>query len=148
MKIKTSFTLSKDLIEEIDKLLGRKGNRSTLVEQALRNYLAAQKGQNADPNTLNKADDNVNAQPIERVVQEVVQSHFEIEPEIDEIVWFKSRSNREIRLLEINQDTFPTGNVLVFPFAPSPPEVPLPVFSLIRNSKCDVFQSSIYNFQS
>ncbi len=72
MKIKTSFTLSKDLIEEIDKLLGRKGNRSTLVEQALRNYLAAQKGQNADPNTLNKADDNVNAQPIERVVQEVV----------------------------------------------------------------------------
>ncbi len=106
MKIKTSFTLSKDLIEEIDKLLGRKGNRSTLVEQALRNYLAAQKGQNADPNTLNKADDNVNAQPIERVVQEVVQSHFEIEPEIDEIVWFKSRSNREIRLLEINQDTF------------------------------------------
>ena len=41
MKIKTSITLSEDLVKEMDKLLGRSGNRSALVEQALRGYLIA-----------------------------------------------------------------------------------------------------------
>ena len=41
MKVKTSITLSEDLIKEIDTLLGQSGNRSAFVEQVLRDFLAA-----------------------------------------------------------------------------------------------------------
>ena len=41
MKVKTSITLSEDLIKEIDVLLGEFGNRSAFVEQVLRDFLAA-----------------------------------------------------------------------------------------------------------
>ena len=41
MKVKTSITLSEDLIKEIDTLLGEFGNRSAFVEQVLRDFLAA-----------------------------------------------------------------------------------------------------------
>lgn len=40
MKIKTSITISEDLIKEIDNYLGLSGNRSALIEQALREFLA------------------------------------------------------------------------------------------------------------
>jgi len=40
MKIKTSITISKDLIKEIDNYLGSSGNRSALIEQALREFFA------------------------------------------------------------------------------------------------------------
>ncbi len=41
MKVKTSITLSEDLIKEIDTLLGQFGNRSAFVEGVLRDFLAA-----------------------------------------------------------------------------------------------------------
>ena len=41
MKVKTSITLSEDLIKEIDTLLGQSGNRSAFVEGVLRDFLAA-----------------------------------------------------------------------------------------------------------
>ena len=41
MKIKTSITLSEDLIREIDELSGRFGNRSALIEKAIRDFLTA-----------------------------------------------------------------------------------------------------------
>ncbi len=41
MKVKTSITLSEDLIKEIDTLLGQSGNWSAFVEQVLRDFLAA-----------------------------------------------------------------------------------------------------------
>ena len=41
MKVKTSITLSEDLIKEIDTLLGQSGNRSAFVEQVLLNFLTA-----------------------------------------------------------------------------------------------------------
>lgn len=41
MKVKTSITISEDLIKEIDTLLGQSGNRSAFVEQVLRDFLAA-----------------------------------------------------------------------------------------------------------
>ena len=41
MKVKTSITLSEDLIKEIDTLLGEFGNPSAFVEQVLRDFLAA-----------------------------------------------------------------------------------------------------------
>ena len=41
MKIKTSITLSEEILKEVDKLSGRYGNRSILIEQAVREFLAA-----------------------------------------------------------------------------------------------------------
>ena len=40
MKVRTSITLSKDLIQELNKLLGQSRNRSAFVEQVLRDFLA------------------------------------------------------------------------------------------------------------
>jgi metal-responsive CopG/Arc/MetJ family transcriptional regulator len=39
MKIKTSITLSKAILEEIDQLSDQYGNRSALIEQAVREFL-------------------------------------------------------------------------------------------------------------
>ena len=41
MKVKTSVTLSEDLIHQIDALSDRYGTRSALIEQAVRDFLAA-----------------------------------------------------------------------------------------------------------
>jgi metal-responsive CopG/Arc/MetJ family transcriptional regulator len=41
MKIKTSITFSEEILKEVDKLAGRYGNRSILIEQAVREFLAA-----------------------------------------------------------------------------------------------------------
>jgi len=40
MKIKTSITLSEELISEIDGLSDQYGNRSLFIEQAIRDFLA------------------------------------------------------------------------------------------------------------
>ena len=40
MKIKTSLTLSEDLVASIDKLAGRKVSRSAMIEEILRESLA------------------------------------------------------------------------------------------------------------
>jgi metal-responsive CopG/Arc/MetJ family transcriptional regulator len=40
MKVKTSLTLSEDLLASIDKLAGRKLSRSAFIEQILRESLA------------------------------------------------------------------------------------------------------------
>lgn len=42
MKVKTSITLPQDLVRQIDGLAGQYGNRSTLIERAIRDFLAAQ----------------------------------------------------------------------------------------------------------
>ncbi len=42
MKVKTSVTLSEELIHQIDALSGRYGTRSALIEQAVRDFLAAE----------------------------------------------------------------------------------------------------------
>lgn len=43
MKVKTSITLSEDLIQMVDRLVGKSSNRSEFIETALRNYIAQQK---------------------------------------------------------------------------------------------------------
>jgi metal-responsive CopG/Arc/MetJ family transcriptional regulator len=43
MKVKTSITLSEDVVEAIDDLAGESRNRSEFIETALRNYIAQQK---------------------------------------------------------------------------------------------------------
>jgi len=41
MKIKTSISLSEEILKEVDKLSDQYGNRSMLIEHALREFLAA-----------------------------------------------------------------------------------------------------------
>ena len=40
MKVKTSITLSEDIIEAVDTLTGESNNRSEFIEAALRSYIA------------------------------------------------------------------------------------------------------------
>jgi len=42
MKVKTSISLSQDLMRKIDGLAGRYGNRSLLIERAIREFLTSQ----------------------------------------------------------------------------------------------------------
>ena len=42
MKIKTSITLSEEIVKEIDQLSSKYGNRSILIEQAIRDFLTAE----------------------------------------------------------------------------------------------------------
>ena len=42
MKIKTSITLSEEIIREIDELSSQYGNRSALIEKAIRDFLTAE----------------------------------------------------------------------------------------------------------
>ena len=39
MKVKTSITISKSLIKEIDSAISKAGNRSLFIETAIKNYL-------------------------------------------------------------------------------------------------------------
>jgi metal-responsive CopG/Arc/MetJ family transcriptional regulator len=63
MKIKTSITLSEDLIQSMDAFSGGKKNRSELIEDALRDYLERQarmKRDMEDFTILNKKADRLN----------------------------------------------------------------------------------------
>ncbi len=42
MKVKTSISLSQDLVRQIDRLAGQYGNRSAVIERAIRDFLIAQ----------------------------------------------------------------------------------------------------------
>jgi metal-responsive CopG/Arc/MetJ family transcriptional regulator len=48
MKVKTSITLSEEILKEIDRLSDGYGNRSTLIETAIREFLAAGKKRKRD----------------------------------------------------------------------------------------------------
>ena len=63
MKIKTSITLSEELVHDIDELFGDKKNRSQFIEEALRDYLVRQlskKRDLADMDILNRKADKLN----------------------------------------------------------------------------------------
>jgi metal-responsive CopG/Arc/MetJ family transcriptional regulator len=52
VKIKTSVTLSEELIQQIDALSNQYGTRSALIEQAVRAFLAAQAQRTHDAQDL------------------------------------------------------------------------------------------------
>jgi metal-responsive CopG/Arc/MetJ family transcriptional regulator len=63
MKIKTSITLSEDIIQSMDAFSGGKKNRSELIEDALRDYLERQARMRRDMEDfaiLNKKADRLN----------------------------------------------------------------------------------------
>ena len=63
---------------------------------------------------------------IEVVVRDLARSHFEIEEGVEQIIWVRDGGGGEIRLIEVNRNTFPTDSVEMFYFAPSD-EVPFPI---------------------
>ena len=52
MKVKTSVTLSEELIRQIDALSSQYGTRSALIEQAVRDFLATQVKRRRDAQDL------------------------------------------------------------------------------------------------
>jgi len=52
MKVKTSVTLSEDLLAQLDRLLIHGGSRSAVLEEALREYLANRKRRKRDARDL------------------------------------------------------------------------------------------------
>ena len=50
--------------------------------------------------------------------EDLIQEHFELESRLEKVIWINSDKASEIRLLEINPETFPTGSVLSFYFPP------------------------------
>ena len=48
MKIKTSVTLSEDIITEVDRLAGPARYRSAVIERALRDFIAAEERRRRD----------------------------------------------------------------------------------------------------
>ena len=52
MKIKTSITLSQELIEQMDALAGLYGNRSALIEKAVRDLIAKETKRQRDAKDL------------------------------------------------------------------------------------------------
>ena len=68
MKIKTSVTLSEDLVREIDALAAQYGNRSALIEQAVRDFIAAEtrrKRDLQDLEILNRKADALNEEAMD-----------------------------------------------------------------------------------
>ncbi len=65
MKVRTSITLSKELVEKIDFLANSYGNRSALIEKALRDFIADQEKLDRDYNDLeiiNQQADTLNSE--------------------------------------------------------------------------------------
>jgi metal-responsive CopG/Arc/MetJ family transcriptional regulator len=63
MKVKTSITLSKGLLKEIDLIISKSGNRSLFIEEAIKNYLIHKKRNLRDKNDLdiiNRSADELN----------------------------------------------------------------------------------------
>ena len=73
-KTKTSVTLSHALVREMDAFCGRHGNRSSLVEQAVRAYLDAQARQRRDARDLailNRRADTLNREAADALSYQV-----------------------------------------------------------------------------
>jgi len=76
MKLKTSITLSSDVLAKLDRLAGTKSSRSALIERVLRRYLLerARKAINArDLERINHAADQLNAEAAEVVMYQPAQ---------------------------------------------------------------------------
>ncbi len=68
-----------------------------------------------------------NHRNLENIVEALVQEHFELDESLEKVVWIKSGKTPAIRLLEINPETPPTGEVLSFYFPPSD-EIPCALY--------------------
>lgn len=75
MKVKTSITLSQDLLEAVDKRAGSFKNRSAFIEEALRAYIAQarREEQNAkDLFIINRRAERLNQEAAEVLAYQVI----------------------------------------------------------------------------
>ena len=59
MKVKTSITLSEHLLKEVDKMVKEYGNRSQIIERALKEFIAHKHRQFRDMKDLDIINSNV-----------------------------------------------------------------------------------------
>jgi len=76
MKVKTSVTLSEDLVAQLDTLVGETGSRSAVLEQALREFLANRKRRKRDARDLRIL--NTHSDELNREAQDVLQYQVEM----------------------------------------------------------------------
>jgi metal-responsive CopG/Arc/MetJ family transcriptional regulator len=76
MKVKTSVTLSEDLVAQLDKLVGETGSRSAVLEQALREFLANRKRRKRDARDLRIL--NTRSDELNREAQDVLEYQVEM----------------------------------------------------------------------
>lgn len=76
MKVKTSVTLAEELVQEMDTLTDRYGNRSALVEQAVRTFLAAERQRVRDTRDLEIL--NRKAAKLNKEAREVLEYQVEL----------------------------------------------------------------------
>lgn len=63
--------------------------------------------------------------PLKQEVEKLAREHFRIDPTLTHVHWFGPADSTEVvRLIEVNNETFCHGKVLVFSFRAIPPEVP------------------------
>jgi len=76
MKVKTSVTLSEDLLAQVDKLLGGRGSRSAVLEQALREFLTNRKRRKRDARDLRIL--NSHSDELNREAKDVLEYQVEL----------------------------------------------------------------------
>ena len=64
---------------------------------------------------------------ITKLLSEVITEHFAIESGLKKIAVFSEENGQEIRLVEVNEDALPTGQVEPFVFAPGK-ELAVPIY--------------------
>ncbi|MEW6667441.1 MAG: ribbon-helix-helix domain-containing protein [Thermodesulfobacteriota bacterium] len=77
MKVKTSITLSEDILESIDKWSGRHKNCSDFIEAAVRAYIARIIREEANARDLaifNKEADRLNEEAVDVLTYQVIPS--------------------------------------------------------------------------
>lgn len=76
MKVKTSITLSEDLVAQLDKLAGEIGSRSAVLEQALREFLTNRKRRKRDARDLRIL--NTHSDRLNREARDVLEYQVEM----------------------------------------------------------------------
>lgn len=71
MKVKTSVTLSRELLADIDEVLGSRTNRSKLIETALKDFLANLRRRQRDAADRSKLDRH--AEPLSVEMEDILQ---------------------------------------------------------------------------
>lgn len=63
---------------------------------------------------------------MEAYVKNLARDHFALEQNLNSVIWFKDKSDKHIRIIEVNPDTFETGKVMIFSFGKTS-ELPFPL---------------------
>ena len=61
------------------------------------------------------------------VLENVVAEHFQVEPSLREIAVFSREDEQELKLIEVNEEALPTGQVEPFVFTPEKAQL-IPIY--------------------